>query len=115
MKKTKMIKKNYEFKYIMTRGKYYSGRNIEVFIKNNNENCNYIGLAINTKIAIAVRRNRIKRLIRECYKELEEEIVTGKSIVFLWKKNIDIKNATYGNIKKDMYFIFQKSNILENL
>ena len=29
MKKTKMLKKNYEFKNIISKGKYYSGKNIE--------------------------------------------------------------------------------------
>ena len=32
MKKTKMLKKNYEFKNVLTKGKYYSGKRIEAFI-----------------------------------------------------------------------------------
>ena len=35
MKKTLMLKKNYEFRNVLNRGKYYSGRYIEVFIKQN--------------------------------------------------------------------------------
>ncbi|MCI8617124.1 MAG: ribonuclease P protein component [Clostridia bacterium] len=111
MKKTKMLKKNYEFKNVLSKGKYFSGKNIEVFIKFNNKNCNFLGLAISTKTAKAVRRNQIKRLIRENYKILEPEIKDGQSIVFLWKKNVDIKNATFDNIKTDMNYIFDKANI----
>ena len=33
MKKTKMLKKNYEFKNVLSKGKYFSGKNIVVFIK----------------------------------------------------------------------------------
>ena len=33
MKKTKMLKKNYEFKNVLSKGKYYSGDCIEAFIK----------------------------------------------------------------------------------
>ena len=33
MKKTKMLKKNYEFKNVLSKGKYYSGQCIEAFIK----------------------------------------------------------------------------------
>lgn len=115
MKKTKMLKKNYEFRNILSKGKYYSGNNIEVFIRKNNKKYNFLGLAINTKICKAVGRNRIKRLIKENYKNIENKISEGNSIIFLWKKNIDTKNATYKNIEKDMYFIFKKANILENL
>ena len=114
MKKTKMLKKNYEFRNVLTKGKYYSGKNIEAFIKDNNKNCNFLGLAISVKTAKAVRRNKIKRLIRENYKKLEPQIKNGKSIVFLWKKKVDAKNATFDNIKSDMNSIFEKSNIKNN-
>ena len=114
MKKTKMLKKNYEFKNVLTKGKYYSGKNIEAFIKDNNKNCNFLGLAISVKTAKAVRRNKIKRLIRENYKILEPQIKNGKSIVFLWKKKSNIKEATFDNIKSDMNSIFEKSNIKNN-
>ena len=36
MKKTEMLKKNYEYKRVLTKGKYYSGKYIEAFIKTNN-------------------------------------------------------------------------------
>ncbi len=111
MKKTKMLKKNYEFRKVLSKGKYFSGRNIEAFIKENNKNYNFLGLAISVKTAKAVKRNHIKRLIRENYKILEPEIKNGKSIVFLWKKGVDVRNATFENVKNDMNFIFDKADI----
>lgn len=113
MKKTKMLKKNYEFKTVFSKGKYYSGKYIEAFIKKNYKNfdCNYLGLAIGTKTGKAVRRNNIKRLIRESYKILESDIKVGQSIVFLWKKKASIDNANYQNIKADMNNIFEKSKL----
>ena len=38
MKKTKMLKKNYEFKNVLSKGKYYSGKYIEAFIRENRRN-----------------------------------------------------------------------------
>lgn len=111
MKKTKMLKKNYEFKDVLSKGNFFSGKVIQAVIKENNRNCNFLGLAISTKTAKAVGRNRIKRLIRENYSLLENDIESNKSIVFLWKKNVDIKNATFENIKSDMIYIFNKANI----
>lgn len=113
MKKTKMLKKNYEFKNVLSKGKYYSGFCVEAFIRKNNlKNENLLGIAIGTKVAKATKRNHIKRLIRESYKNIESNINTGNSIVFLWKKKIDIKNANYKNIKKDIDKIFDKAGIL---
>lgn len=113
MKKTKMMKKNFEFKKVLSNGKYFSGKYIEVFIKKNNRLCNFLGIAISVKLAKAVKRNHIKRLIRENYRLIEGNIKTGYSMVFLWKKKADIENATFEKIKSDIKYIFDKANILE--
>ena len=111
MKKTKMLKKNYEFKNVLTKGNYYSGKYVEAFIAKNNFNYNLLGLAISVKVGKAVKRNSIKRLIRENYKNIEETIKTGYSIVFLWKKKADLKEANFFNIKKDIISIIDKSKL----
>lgn len=114
MKKTKMMKKNYEFRNVLSKGKYYSGRYIEAFIKKNNQKeGNSLGIAIGVKLAKAVKRNHIKRLIRENYQNYENSIQEGYSIVFLWKKKVSIREATFLNIKKDMKSIFGKAKIIE--
>lgn len=116
MKKTKMMKKNYEFRNVLSKGQYYSGKCIEVFIKKNHkEKVNCIGIAIGVKIAKAVKRNHIKRLIRENYQFYEKYLKEGYFIVFLWKKKVPIENANFHNIKKDMKTIFDKAEIIEEM
>ncbi len=114
MKKTKMLKKNYEFKHVLSKGRGYFGKNISAFILDNGKKYNLLGLAISVKTAKAVRRNQIKRLIRENYYKQEEKILSGKSIVFVYNKKADIKKANYKNIKDDMEEIFNKAKIYEN-
>ena len=113
MKKTLKLKKNYEFKRVLTKGQYYSGKYLDVFVKKNNSNINFIGIAVGVKIAKAVKRNRIKRLISENYRLMENELNTGYNVVFLWKKRVDIKKATFSNIKKDMINIFKRIGMLD--
>lgn len=112
MKKTKMLKKNYEFRKVLSKGKYYSGEYVEALILSNRKNENYLGIAISTKIGKAVKRNKIKRLIRENYYRYEERILDGQSIVILWKKKQSTENATFSNIKNDMAKMFDKAKIL---
>ena len=50
------------------------------------KNVNFLGIAISSKICKATKRNYIKRIIRENYKNMEEHLKTGYSIVFLWKR-----------------------------
>jgi len=111
MKNTKMLKKNYEFRNVLSKGRYYSGKYIEAFIKKNNKKKNLLGIAIGVKIAKAVKRNKIKRLIRESYKENETKINYGNDIIFLWKKKADTQNANFKNINSDIIKIFDKANL----
>ena len=108
-----MLKKNYEFRTVLSKGKYYTGKYVEAFIKKNAKKENFLGIAIGVKIAKSVRRNHIKRLLRENYQKVEEKLKDGYSIVFLWKKREDVKEATFDHIKKDIYFIFDKAGLFE--
>ncbi len=108
-----MLKKNYEFKNVLSKGTYYSGKYIEAFIKKNNSNSNYLGIAIGVKISNAVMRNKIKRLIRENYRDIENKISNGYSIVFLWKKKADTIDANFKNLKDDIKNIFDKAKIIK--
>ncbi len=122
MKNAIMLKKNYEFRRVLTKGKSYIGDNIIVYIMDNPKNTykikyqknkNYLGLAISVKTAKAVKRNKIKRLIKENYTILEDRIELGKSIVFLWNKKSKIENANFNNIRKDLINILKKAQILK--
>ena len=111
MKKTIKLKKNYEFNNTFKRGKYFSGELIECFYIKNNKNINCFGIAISSKLCNAVKRNRIKRVIREAYRNLENDISVGNTFVFLWKKKANIEECKYINIIKDMKKIFTKIGI----
>ena len=113
MKKTEMLKKNYEFKNVLDKGKYFGGDYIEAFVIKNETPKNQLGIAISKKIGKATIKNNIKRLIRENYRLLEEEIKTGYSLVILWKKQADIQEAKFHNIEKDLIKILDKAGMRE--
>lgn len=102
MIKTEMLKKNYEFRFVLTKGKYYSGKYIEAFCIKNNLRKNKLGIAISRKQAKAVKRNYLKRLIKESYRLCEEKIKIERSIVFLVKKKANINEISFEKVKKDV-------------
>ena len=106
-----MLKKNYEFKNVLTKGKYYTGQLIDIVVLKNNLSINLLGLAISKKAGNSVKRNKIKRIIRENYRLFESDIKTGYSFVVLWKKNADFDKLSFDNIKSDFEKIYKKAYI----
>ena len=112
MRKIKTLKKNYEFQNVLSKGKFYIGKQITIYVTKNKLKSNVIGIAISTKTCDAVRRNRIKRLIRENYKLIKNDLYTGYNIVFLWNKKDKVENADFHIIKEDMYRLLKKAELL---
>ncbi len=107
------LKKNYEFKRILNKGQYYRGKTIDVYLRKNRKPYNYIGVAVGVKAQKAVKRNKIKRLIRENYRLLTPLLEQGYDIVFLWKKTNSFRQATFFNVKQDMITVFQKAKLFK--
>lgn len=113
MKKTEIIKKNYEFKYFFKKGKYVPGKLLEIFIYQSKNEKNRIGIVVSKKVGGSVVRNRLKRFIRAAYTEIEEDIAINSNILIVWKKNIEPARANFFDVKDDLVNIFKKTGILE--
>ena len=112
MKETEMLKKNYEFRNVLTKGHFFIGRQLKVVILKNRKKCKLLGIAISSKNGKAYQRNRAKRLIRESYKILEEKIENGYTIVILIKNDINLKDLKFIDILNELKDTLKKSQIL---
>ena len=112
MKRTVIIKKNYEFRKMFSNGKFFYGENVHFYIVNNKLNYNKFGIAVSRKQGKAVYRNHIKRLIRENYKNIENSLLIGYSFLVIINKKKDIKEISYKDIKEDFENILKKAGII---
>ncbi len=113
MRKMKTLKKNYEFQNVLNKGKFYVGKQITVYIAKNWEEANKIGIAISSKTCNAVKRNSIKRKIRENYRLLAKSLEVGHNIVFLWNKKVPVEQVDFNIISQDMKKAFSKAGMLK--
>lgn len=95
MRKIKTLKKNYEFQNVLTKGKFYIGKQITIYIAENKRQINQIGIAISKKTCNAVKRNHIKRKIRENYRLIQNKLKQGYNIVFYGIKKCQLKRLIF--------------------
>lgn len=113
MRKVNTLKKNYEFKNVLKKGKYFVKKQIIVYINKNNKNKNVIGIAVNTKLCNAVQRNHIKRIIREAYYKEQKNLKQGYDIVFIWNKKEPVQNVNFNIVHSEITQIFKEAKIIE--
>jgi len=102
------LKKNFEFKRVLSRGKTVNGSNIAGYFFPNKLNLTRYGFAVGKKAGKAVCRNRIKRILREVVRAIPWEGDPGTDIVIVWKNRISADKADFHEIKKETEYLYKK-------
>lgn len=88
------------------------GEFIHFYIKETEKSFNKLGIAVSKKDGKAVNRNRMKRLIRENYKNFEERIKLGTNILIVINKEKNIEEISFKDIERNFYRTLKKANVL---
>ena len=109
---TVSLKLNKEFKRVYSRGKNSAGSYVVVYaLKNRHFAGTRSGITVSKMIGNAVTRNRIKRLVRECYRKYELNVKVGYDIVIVSRKRAVGK--TFDQMYKDLGYAMRNCNLLD--
>jgi ribonuclease P protein component len=109
MKNTSSLKKSNDFSKVYKKGKFNASKFIVLYCLKNGLDENRLGIVITKKIGKSVKRNRIRRIIKENYRLLENEVKIGYDLVFVSRKNQNIPD--YKTIKKEILYILKRLNL----
>jgi len=100
---TVSIKNDYEFKRIYKKGRSFVNASLVVYILKNNLPYNRVGITTSRKIGNAISRNRARRVIREAYRQIENELSLGYDFIFVARtRTCTIKMQHLASIMRDI-------------
>ena len=75
------LKKRWEFQRAYQKGSKYWNRYFVIYVYHTRFNYLRLGITASKKVGKSVQRNRVKRLIREAFRQLRPRLKTGYDIV----------------------------------
>ncbi len=105
------IRKNIEFLNVYRHGKSYANKYLVMYVLSNKIDENRFGITVSKKVGNSVVRHRITRLIRECIRLQESNILTEYDIVIVARKAA--KDKKYQDIESAFLNLCKRQNILK--
>jgi len=111
MKRRYRLRKNSDFQRVRRLGQSTSNRLLVLIVLPNKLDHSRFGFAVSKRIGKAVKRNKIKRQMREATRLRREQIQTGWDLVFIAR--VPIISATYQEIDQAIKSLLKQSDLLE--
>lgn len=105
MKNTQSLKLNRDFRRVY-RGESFVGGYTVVYVKKNRYPFNRLGFTVSKSTGKAVMRNRLKRLMRESYRLMEQDIASGYDFIIVARNRAVGK--TQSQIQNDISYAMRK-------
>lgn len=104
------LKTKKQFDYVYKRGKSFANKNLVIYHVSSKYPENLVGISISKKVGKAVKRNYLRRIIKENLKEISiKPYYNFIVLVRTGSEDMDFKE-----MKKSLNHVFKKTGLLEN-
>ena len=110
MEFSESLKKNSDFKTVYKSSISYANKYLVMYIKENNQNINRLGISVSKKVGNSVIRHHLTRLIRESYRLHEKVFNSGLDIVVVSRNSA--KDCNYFQIESALLHLGKLHNII---
>ncbi|MBN1664189.1 MAG: ribonuclease P protein component [Deltaproteobacteria bacterium] len=106
--KHERIRKRKEYLTIDKQGVRSYSENFIIIVNRNRSGVKRLGITVSKKVGNAVKRNRIKRLLREFFRLNKSDFADSQDIVIIVKR--DIPDLTYQDVNRQLERLIQKKD-----
>ncbi len=105
------LKKNWEFKRVYRHGRTVVSKNIVLYYCPNQKEYNRIGFSISKKVGKSVVRNKIKRIYREAFCKIEEQLKKGYDFILIARK--PAVDVSFHEACKELFNLCRKGKLIQ--
>ena len=98
---TDRLKKRHEYRQVQLTGRRIHTPHFLIVLKPNHSQRTRLGITVTKKVGNAVKRNRIKRVVREVFRQNRTLFPEAHDVVFIAKRRVDDLNydAVLGEVQ----------------
>ena len=112
MRHTVSLKENHLFRRLYAKGKSAAASTLAVYVRPNHRRQNRLGITVGVKVShSAVRRNTVRRRIREAYRIHEQGMAPGYDIVVVAR--VRSAAARYAQIQRELLRLLDKLGVYQ--
>lgn len=106
-----ILRNKKDFSRLYKKGKSYGSRHVVLFFIRNNLKYNRKAFLASKKVGNAVERNRARRLMKENFRKMGDNIKEGYDILFIARNNI--KGEKCKDVSKSMNQVIKRANLFK--
>lgn len=110
MKFSESLKSSRDFQNVYKKGKSYANKYMVMYVLENNQNINRLGISVSKKVGNSVVRHHLARLVRESYRLHENIFNSGLDIVVIARNNAS--TAKYADIESALLHLSKLQKIV---